>query len=139
MGATITLRDLTLGYERHPAVHHVTGSFAAGSLTAVVGPNGAGKSTLIKGIAGTLKPLGGRIEVSGVGRRHLAYLAQQTQVDAAFPISVLDVVCLGFWNRVGPFGAIGRDRVREARAGAGTESAAVLAWRRYLPPLRRAE
>ena len=44
--AALQFRDLTLGYDRHPAVHHLNGTVEAGSLTAVVGPNGAGKSTL---------------------------------------------------------------------------------------------
>jgi len=52
--ASISLDDLTVTYERRPAVHHISGCFDAGSLTAIVGPNGAGKSTLIKTIAGTL-------------------------------------------------------------------------------------
>ncbi len=116
MVGAITLDDLTLGYDRHPAVHHVTGTFSDGSLTAVVGPNGAGKSTLMKGIVGALKPIGGRIDVAGVGRRHMAYLPQQIQIDPSFPISVLDCVCLGSWNRVGAFGGIGKDEVMEARS-----------------------
>lgn len=52
MTAAFSLNDVTLGYDRHPAVHHLTGSFATGSLTAVVGPNGSGKSTLLKGLVG---------------------------------------------------------------------------------------
>lgn len=59
MSAPILLHDLTLGYDGHPAVHHVSGVIEAGALLAVVGPNGAGKSTLIKGLAGLLKPLVG--------------------------------------------------------------------------------
>ena len=55
----IRLNDLTLGYDGHPAVHHLDGAFAQGSLTAIVGPNGSGKSTLLKGIMGTLSPIGG--------------------------------------------------------------------------------
>ena len=51
MNASIALHDLTLGYDRHPAVHHLSGRFRPGSLTAVVGPNGSGKSTLLKGLA----------------------------------------------------------------------------------------
>ena len=58
----IVLHDLTLGYDGHPAVHHLSGVFEPGSMTAVVGPNGSGKSTLLKGITGILRPLGGRIE-----------------------------------------------------------------------------
>ena len=48
------LTDVTLGYEGHPAVHHLDGVFEAGSMTAVFGPNGSGKSTLLKGLMGTL-------------------------------------------------------------------------------------
>jgi zinc/manganese transport system ATP-binding protein len=62
----ITFTDLTLGYDRHPAVHHITGEVAKGELLAIVGPNGAGKSTLLKGIVGELKPLGGSLKLDGL-------------------------------------------------------------------------
>ena len=35
----ISLADLTVCHGRRPAVHHLSGRFAPGSLTAVVGPN----------------------------------------------------------------------------------------------------
>ena len=41
----LRFHNLTLGYERHPAVHHLDGAVELGSMVAVVGPNGAGKST----------------------------------------------------------------------------------------------
>ena len=66
MGAALQFRNLTLGYERHPAVHHLDGAVEEGALTAVIGPNGAGKSTLCKGVVGLLKPLAGRIERFGL-------------------------------------------------------------------------
>ena len=43
MTAALQFRDLTLGYDRHPAVHHLDGAVETGALVAVVGPNGAGK------------------------------------------------------------------------------------------------
>ena len=49
MAAQLKFRDVTLGYDRHPAVHHLNGEVASGALLAVVGPNGAGKSTLFRG------------------------------------------------------------------------------------------
>lgn len=107
MTPLIEVRNVTLGYERHPAVHHVSGSFARGSMTAVVGPNGAGKSTLLKGIIGLLRPMEGTISLNGIDRRDTSYLPQQTEIDADFPISVLDVVMLGAWRHVGAFKAIG--------------------------------
>lgn len=95
--------DLTLGYDGHPAVHHLSGSFAEGSLTAVVGPNGSGKSTLLKGITGTLAPLGGTI----VRNLHdVAYLPQIAEIARDFPATVDELVGLGFWTRRGLFAGL---------------------------------
>ena len=113
----VSLDNLTLGYRRHPAVHHVTGSFAPGSLTAIAGPNGAGKSTLLKALAGELKPLSGRIRLDGVKRRDIAYLPQLAAIDRTFPMTVLDLVALGAWRSAGLFSAIGKtDMARVLRA-----------------------
>lgn len=120
--AAIRFDDLTLGYGRRPAVHHLDGAVAQGSLTAVVGPNGAGKSTLLKGIAGTLSPLRGRIEFARGAKTRIAYLPQAAELDRSFPLSVYDLVAMGLWGRSGLFGGIGRkdrDRIAEAVAAVG--------------------
>ncbi|MBB96683.1 MAG: hypothetical protein CML68_19055 [Rhodobacteraceae bacterium] len=57
MTTALSFQNLTLGYDRHPVVHHLRTEIAEASLTAIVGPNGAGKSTLLKGVTGTLAPL----------------------------------------------------------------------------------
>lgn len=108
MTAQLQFRDLTLGYERHPAVHHLDGAVARGALMAVVGPNGAGKSTLFKGVVGVIKPLAGRIERNGVLPEEIAYLPQVAEIDRSFPINVYDMVSMGLWRRAGLFGGIGR-------------------------------
>jgi zinc/manganese transport system ATP-binding protein len=72
MSTALHFNDLTLGYDRHPAVHHLNGTVPAGSLLAVVGPNGAGKSTLLKGLVGALKPLEGTIGLGSIKRRDIA-------------------------------------------------------------------
>lgn len=95
----IVFDDLTLGYHRHPAVHHLHGAIRKGSLTAVVGANGSGKSTLMKGIVGILKPLAGSCTVAPGVR--LAYLPQQSELDRSFPARVVDLVALGLWPRRG--------------------------------------
>ena len=101
----VVFRDLTLTYERHPAVHHLSGALARGSLTAIVGPNGAGKSTLLKGIVGQMRPAEGIIERADLGRAGIAYLPQQAEIERRFPISVIDTVLLGHWRRIGWAGA----------------------------------
>ena len=122
MAAQIILRDVTLGYDRHPAVHHLAGEVASGALLAVVGPNGAGKSTLFRGIAGILKPLSGTISLGGLNARDIAYLPQSVDIDRSFPISVFDFVGTGLWRVTGFFGGMGpreRDRIGEALASVG--------------------
>jgi len=117
----IRFHDVTLGYQRRPAVHHLAGEVPSGSLTAIVGPNGAGKSTLLKGIVGTLRPLHGDIEVGG-GRNRIAYLPQASDIDRSFPMAVYDIVSMGLWRRAGLFGGIGRKdraRIEEALASVG--------------------
>jgi zinc/manganese transport system ATP-binding protein len=104
----IRLLDLTVGYDREPALRRVSGNFAAGSLTAVMGPNGAGKTTLLKAISGLLQPSSGQIELVDAGRDQIAYLPQQAEIDRSFPIAVRDVVGLGDWRRTGAFRPLGR-------------------------------
>jgi zinc/manganese transport system ATP-binding protein len=117
MTAALAFQNLTLGYDRHPAVHHLSGEIGEGALLAVVGPNGAGKSTLLKGIVGVLHPLGGKISRNGVSAKDIAYLPQIAEIDRSFPISVYDLVSMGLWKRAGLLGGIGRkDREKISQA-----------------------
>ena len=117
MAAQLQFSDVTLGYDRHPAVHHLAGDVAKGALLAVIGPNGAGKSTLFRGIAGILKPLAGAISRCGLDARDIAYLPQAAEIDRSFPITVFDFVGTGLWRATGLFGGIGAtERTRIARA-----------------------
>ena len=118
----LRLSNLTLGYNRHPAVHHLNADILPGSLLAVVGPNGAGKSTLLKGIIGELKPLQGRIETFGLARENIAYLAQQSTLDSSFPITIHDFVAMGLWAQYGAFrrfDAAAQQRIADALAAVG--------------------
>lgn len=115
--SALAFQNLTLGYDRHPAVHHLSGEIGEGTLLAVVGPNGAGKSTLLKGIVGVLRPLGGKITRNGVRAQDIAYLPQIAEIDRSFPISVYDLVSMGLWKRAGLLGGIGsseRDKIAQA-------------------------
>ncbi len=115
--AAVVFDNLTLGYDRHPVVHHLHGEVAEGTLLALVGPNGAGKSTLLKSIAGELRPIEGGIRRRQGDAGRFAYLPQQTAIDPAFPITVSDLVAMGLWRSLGLFGGIGQaGRVRLADA-----------------------
>ena len=122
MAAQVKFRDVTLGYDRHPAVHHLDGEVATGALLAVVGPNGAGKSTLFRGLVGILKPLAGSIGLGDLNVRDIAYLPQTADIDRSFPISVYDFVGTGLWRSTGFFGGMGkaaRDKIARALATVG--------------------
>lgn len=112
MGIALRLVDLTVSYDRHPAVHHVSAEIPAGEMTAIVGPNGAGKSTLLKALLGLAPRIEGRIESSA---RRIAYLPQQAEIDRSFPITVFDTVLLGRWGRFGGFGAAKSADINDAR------------------------
>ncbi|MDO5625751.1 MAG: ABC transporter ATP-binding protein [Pseudomonadota bacterium] len=118
----IHLHDVTLGYDGHPAVHHLSGTIAPGTMLAVVGANGAGKSTLIKALAGLLRPLGGRID--GLAGQRVAYLPQQATLERGFPVSVGEFAAMGLWHECGALGgysAAQRQRVRAALAQVGLD------------------
>ena len=102
----ITLDNLTVSYRQHPALHHISGHFAHGSLTAVMGPNGSGKSTLLKSLVGLLPRMGGRSGALSLQPKppRMAYLPQVSEIDRSFPMDVCDCVLLGYWGSLGAFG-----------------------------------
>ena len=103
---SILLEDLTLGFGNRPAVHHLSGAVEPGTVLGVVGANGSGKSTLMKGVAGLLTPMTGRVVLA----RHMrvAYLPQESELDRSFPAPVSDLVKLGRWPKRGLLGRIRR-------------------------------
>ncbi len=112
MKSALRLTDLTVSYDRHPAVHHLSAEIPAAEMTAIVGPNGAGKSTLLKALLGLAPRVEGRIECTA---RRIAYLPQQAEIDRSFPISVFDTVLLGRWSRFGGFGKAKHHDIHDAQ------------------------
>lgn len=122
MKRQLHLEDVTVSYNRIPAVHHLDASLDCGSCVALLGPNGAGKTTLLKAIAGLLPLETGRIEfcgrnLTGQPGREIAYVPQREAVDWDFPVTVRGVVemgrypSLGKWKR---FSALDHAVVNEA-------------------------
>lgn len=118
----IGLRDLTLGYAKHPVLQQVNADIPKGALLAIVGANGAGKSTLLKALMGELKPLDGRIELQGFDGRDIAYLPQRSSFEHSFPMNVYDCAAMGLWRQIGAFGmvsALQEKRIEQALAVVG--------------------
>jgi zinc/manganese transport system ATP-binding protein len=111
----ITFDEVELRHGSRIIVTGLCGILSAGSLTALIGPNGAGKTTLLRAIAGLHPVSAGRIDRGGLVAGDIALLAQGSHLDRSFPITCLDVVALAA-TRLGPFRAVGRDRLQTARA-----------------------
>lgn len=114
--SSIQLHNLTVSYQRHPAIHHIHGEFSAGSLTAVIGPNGAGKSTLLKTIVGLQTPDSGEVQLHNCTLADIAFLPQQAQIDRSFPLTVMELVMLGHWRNSGWFAGLSRSQKASAES-----------------------
>lgn len=116
---SVAIENLTVSYQRRPAVHHLDMVFGAGEMWAVFGPNGAGKSTLLKAVMGLLKADTGKVVWQGLQRKDIAYLPQQSEIDRSQPMTVFELAALGLWYEIGFFGRVNaaqRRRVSEALA-----------------------
>ncbi len=109
--APLVLEQASFGWRGQPVLQEVSGCFAPGSMTAIVGANGAGKSTLVKGLAGVLAPLAGRLRGGGA---QVAWLPQAAELERDFPITVLDAVVMGAWRRVGAWRAVPAGQTQQA-------------------------
>lgn len=99
-GLALEVSRLTAGYQGKVVLQDVSWEVPRGTLAAIIGPNGGGKSTFLKATVGLLKPMEfTKLRLLGLppklGRKKVAYLPQQEEVDWAFPITVLDVVLQG--------------------------------------------
>ncbi|MEM6335736.1 MAG: metal ABC transporter ATP-binding protein [Bacteroidota bacterium] len=103
----LDVMDLTVAYDSKPVLWDIDLHVPEGVLMAVVGPNGAGKTTLIKAVLGLIKPLAGEVRIYGKPyaeqRSMVAYVPQRGSVDWDFPTSVLDVVMMGLYGKLGWF------------------------------------
>ena len=118
--------NVTIAYRSTPVLQDVSFRTPPGTLTAIVGPNGAGKSTLIKASLGLIEPAAGHFEFFGKSFRdvdgRVSYVPQRTSVDWDFPVTALDVVCMGLYRKIGWFRPVGhrhRDKAIEALTSVG--------------------
>jgi manganese/zinc/iron transport system ATP- binding protein len=113
----LSIRDLTVAWQRKPVIWDIEFDVAPGQLVGIIGPNGAGKSTVLKAVMDLVPKASGRVEVFGrsfaQNRHRVGYVPQRESVDWDFPVSVLDVVAMGLYGRLGWFRRVGRAQ-REA-------------------------
>ncbi|MEM7749232.1 MAG: metal ABC transporter ATP-binding protein [Pseudomonadota bacterium] len=106
----LAVSGVTVSYGEKPAVFSVDAVFPAKAMSAIIGPNGAGKSTLLKAALGVIPRLSGEVFVFGQpieeARERIAYVPQRASVDWDFPTTVIDVVQMGLYRKVGLLGRL---------------------------------
>ena len=101
--ALISFQDVALGYDGVPVLEGLVLDVHRGDFLALVGPNGCGKSTILKGMAGILEPLRGRISREIDGRPvRFGYVPQRETIEMVFPLTIFQVALMGTYGRVGP-------------------------------------
>lgn len=104
----VDVEDLTVAYDAKPVLWDIDLKIPEGKLMAIVGPNGAGKTTLIKAMIGLLKPVSGEVRFYDSNQtqiydkiKRIGYVPQSGSVDWDFPATVLDVVLMGCYGKLG--------------------------------------
>ncbi|MDV2990792.1 MAG: Zinc import ATP-binding protein ZnuC [Chroococcidiopsis sp. SAG 2025] len=99
----LKVESLTVYQGNYLAVRDVSFELISGTDTAIVGPNGAGKSTLVQALLGTILHAAGKVEIfdrplERLGRlcHQIGYMPQNFIFDRSFPISVSELVGLGY-------------------------------------------
>lgn len=132
----VALEEAAFAYASRPVLTGVTGTVGAGEALALIGPNGSGKTTLLRGLLGMVRLAAGALRVVGAApgrapRGSIGYVPQVADLDPSFPVTVLDVVLMGTYSRLGLLRRPGREerrRCREALEGVGLDD---LASRRF--------
>lgn len=103
----LEIHDLTVAFDRKPVLWNIDLTIPPGKLVGIIGPNGAGKSTLIKAVMGILPLSSGYAKLYDKNiddvRSRISYVPQRESVDWDFPASVLDVVLMGRYAKLGLF------------------------------------
>jgi len=114
----LAVHDLTVAYHRKPVLWDIELDIPEGKLVGIVGPNGAGKSTLLKACLDLVPKTSGDVWIYGKpyrdNRKLVGYVPQRESVDWDFPVSVLDVVAMGTYGRLGWFKRVGEEQRKAA-------------------------
>lgn len=99
MKPLVTFDHATLGYGRHVVLRDLSFTIDEGDFLGLVGPNGSGKTTVLRAVLGTHAPLSGTVSLAP-GLR-FGYVPQRDMVDYDYPLTAVDVVLMGRYDRIG--------------------------------------
>ncbi|MEY8444220.1 metal ABC transporter ATP-binding protein [Lactococcus ileimucosae] len=95
----LKITNLSVEYKGNLALDNISLNIPAATCTGIIGPNGAGKSTLMKSILEMVPAKTGNATIDNQPiknfKRKIAYVAQRSEIDLSFPITVFDTVLTG--------------------------------------------
>lgn len=103
----LEFKDVHLGYRGEMVLSSVNLLIEEGDFIGIVGPNGAGKTTLLRAIAGVLKPMKGEI-ITYKPSLSIGYVPQRILLDETYPLTAMEIVCMGLYKKVGVLRNVGR-------------------------------
>ena len=132
----VVLDDAAFAYNSRTVLTGVTGTVVGGEALALIGPNGSGKTTLLRGLLGMVRVAAGSFRVNGAApgrapRGSIGYVPQVADLDPSFPVTVLDVVLMGTYSRLGLMRRPGRRERRRCREALDAVGLSELASRRF--------
>ena len=96
----VELRGVTSGYGGSPALESVDLAVNRGDFVGLLGPSGSGKTTLLRTILGVVDIYQGKVVVEGQSiadrKPRIGYVPQIETIDWNFPVTVEQVVMMGF-------------------------------------------
>ena len=106
MQPVISFEDVFIKYHNVFALQNVNVDIYQGDYIGIFGPNGSGKTTFLKTIIGLIEPNSGRVKVLGSEnirkvRSNVGYVPQNISVKRTFPATVLEVVEMGLFGKIG--------------------------------------
>lgn len=112
-----TLIQVEQGYFSYPKqeslLRNINFSIREGEFAAIIGANGAGKTTFLKLLLEQLSFQKGKVTRN---YRQISYVSQaQDKMQEAFPATVMEVVLLNLWKKIGYFHFVKEAQRQEAR------------------------
>jgi zinc transport system ATP-binding protein len=106
MEPVISFEDVDVKYHNILALRDINVQIFRGDYIGIFGPNGSGKTTFLKTIIGLIEPDHGRVTVLGSKnlkrvRSNVGYVPQNISVKKTFPATVLEVVEMGLFGKIG--------------------------------------
>jgi len=110
MNNIIELKNVNVVYDSVRVLDNISLKLKSPFFAVIMGPNGAGKTTLLRTILGLVKPVSGEIRVYGYDpaknskaiRGMIGYVPQIVNINTYVPITVEEVVSMGYLSKVRP-------------------------------------